>query len=177
MNKKDQQQLAEAYQQVIEAAPTTLGQRYGQYFKQLGTKALLHFFPFLEPAVASTLERLNADKQARDYINKTKAELEATYKVMYGGYTGKADTEFVTDFLNKKFNLNSVDPRGNLVKEFNKINKTKLVLTDNEINNYIKAAYATYIVKSGGRLKAQPQPKKKPQPKSALRRTQGRRRS
>jgi len=162
MKKVDQQQLAEAYQQVIEAAPTTLGQRYGQYFKQLGTKALLHFFPFLEPAVASTLERLDADKQARDYINKTKAELEATYKVKYGGYNGKAYTYFVTNFLNKKFNLNSVDPRGKLVKEFNKINKTKRELTDNEINNYIKAAYATYIVKGGGKLKAAPKRRANP---------------
>lgn len=145
MNKRDQQLLAEAYKQIAEAAPQTLGSRVSQGVKGW---ALNKFGSgILSPFLAGSKERLDAENQAHQEINTTKARLEATYKQQYGkSYSDArgAPKQFVADYIKNNMGVDIND------QEIDKFLQTDPV-PDKNINEALKQAYAQKIRLQGGR--------------------------
>lgn len=145
MNKKDQQLIAEAYKQIVEAAPQTVGSRVAQGLKGW---ALNKFGGgILSPFLASSKERLDAENQAHQEINTVKARLEATYRQQYGkSYSDArgAPNQFVKDFIKSNMGVDLNDP------QIDKFLRTDPV-SDRNINEALKQAYAQKTRLQGGR--------------------------
>lgn len=134
MNKKDQQLIAEAYKQIAEAAPQTVGSRVAQGLKGW---ALNKFGSgILSPFLASSKERLEAENQAHKEINAAKARLEAVFKQQYGKpYGSGAPKQFVSDFIENSMGVDINTP------EISNFLTTDPIL-DKNINEALKQAYA-----------------------------------
>jgi hypothetical protein len=145
MNRKDQQLLYEAYTKVLEAAPQSVGSRIGQGLKGW---ALGHLNKgILSPFFAASQERLDADKEAMSAINKQKAQLEATYKQQTGSAYNAArgaDKQFVSDYIKNNMGVDLNDPE---ISRF----LTADPVTDKNINEALKKAYAQKVRSQGGR--------------------------
>lgn len=148
MNRKDQQLIYEAYTKVLEAAPQTLGSRIGQGLK--GWAINKFGSGILSPFFASSKERLDADNQAYQEINSIKARLEAVYRQQYGKKYSDAvgaDKQFVTDFIKNNMGVDLNDPE---ISRY----LTTAVISDKNINEALKKAYAQKTKLQGGRNSA-----------------------
>ncbi len=155
MNRKDQQLIYEAYTKVLEAAPQTLGSRIGQGLK--GWAINKFGSGILSPFFASSRERLEADREAHNAINKQKAQFEAVYKQQYNrkysDVTG-APKKFVEDYIRSLGgNLND--------REINRYLRSNMI-SDRDINELFKKIYAKKNRKPADASKKQrPAPKQK----------------
>lgn len=161
MNKQDQQLIAEAYKQIVEAAPQTVGSRVAQGLKGW---ALNKFGSgILSPFLASSKERLDAENQAHQEINTAKARLEAIFKRQYGkAYSGSrgAPNQFVKDFIK---NIMGVDINNPDISKF----LITTVISDKDINEALKQSYAHRKNLGGGNKNYTP-PKPKKQSKIVI---------
>jgi hypothetical protein len=145
MNRKDQQLIYEAYTKVLEAAPQSLGSRIGQGLKGWALSKLNK--GVLSPFFAASQERLDADKEAMSAINKQKAQLEAAYKQQTGAAYNAArgaDKQFVSDYIKNNMGVDLNDPE---ISRF----LTADPVTDKNINEALKKAYAQKVRSQGGR--------------------------
>jgi hypothetical protein len=145
MNRKDQQLIYEAYIKVLEKAPESVFSRVGRGLKGW---ALSHLNKgILSPFFAASQERLDADSEAMSSINKQKAQLEATYKQQTGAAYNAArgaDKQFVSDYIKNNMGVDLNDPE---ISRF----LTADPVTDKNINEALKKAYAQKVRSQGGR--------------------------
>lgn len=135
MNRKDLQLIEEAYTEVLEAAPQTLGSRIGQGLKGWALSKVNK--GILSPFFAASQERLEADKEASSAINKQKAQFEAVYKQKYNrkySDIAGAPRKFVEDYM-RGMGANLKDPE---IKAY----LTSNMVSDRNINELFKKAYA-----------------------------------
>lgn len=127
MKDKDSQLIFEKYQQIQEASPIGLGQRFGNWAKRKIAAALPTF-------TGDWGHRLAGEKQAQTEIIKLKQQFER-FKGQFRLQKDNVQSRHLFTFLKN----NGIDENINAMKSLKK--NPNMYLDDNEVNTFINDSY------------------------------------
>lgn len=145
MKDKDSQLIFEKYQQIQEASPIGLGQRFGNWAKRKIAAALPTF-------TGDWGHRLAGEKQAQTEIIKLKQQFER-FKGQFRLKANNVQARHLFTFLKN----NGVNENGNAMKSLKQ--NLNMYLDDNEVNTFINDSYQDQL--EMGLYKQQPATKPK----------------